>query len=173
MPFPRLARRSAVRSLVLVMAAALPFVAVVATPGTASASTCNNTATFSWKNNCTIGEGNSSNMVTSVQRIIKDYLGCSPNLAIDGIDGPATTAAVECFQGKVKITVDGIVGPVTWGKLQSNIEIFGCSQPSLDYEYYNSATPCWWRQRIYPNTGVWGVVGLHGTWVTMNMSGPS
>ena len=36
---------------------------------------------------------------------------------IDGIFGPVTKAAVEQFQGQVKITVDGIVGPVTWGKL--------------------------------------------------------
>jgi peptidoglycan hydrolase-like protein with peptidoglycan-binding domain len=36
---------------------------------------------------------------------------------IDGIFGPATKAAVEQFQGESKITVDGIIGPVTWGKL--------------------------------------------------------
>ena len=36
---------------------------------------------------------------------------------IDGIFGPKTKAAVEQFQRDSKITVDGIVGPVTWGKL--------------------------------------------------------
>jgi peptidoglycan hydrolase-like protein with peptidoglycan-binding domain len=36
---------------------------------------------------------------------------------IDGIFGPVTKAAVEQFQRESKITVDGIVGPVTWGKL--------------------------------------------------------
>jgi zinc D-Ala-D-Ala carboxypeptidase len=145
-------------------------VGLAVTPGAASASTCNNTATFSWKNNCTIGDGNASNMVISVQRIVSDYLGC-PTLTIDGIDGPDTTAAVECFQSKMKITVDGIVGPQTWGKLQSTLTTAGCTQTSLTYEYYNSATPCWWRENV--NTGVWGVVGLNGTFVTMNMSGPS
>jgi peptidoglycan hydrolase-like protein with peptidoglycan-binding domain len=36
---------------------------------------------------------------------------------IDGIFGPVTKAAVEEFQRESMITVDGIVGPVTWGKL--------------------------------------------------------
>nr|WP_245891586.1 peptidoglycan-binding domain-containing protein [Planifilum fimeticola] len=38
-------------------------------------------------------------------------------LAIDGIFGPRTEAAVRSFQKKVGIAVDGIVGPVTWKKL--------------------------------------------------------
>ena len=36
---------------------------------------------------------------------------------IDGIFGPVTKTAVEEFQRQSHITVDGIVGPVTWGKL--------------------------------------------------------
>jgi peptidoglycan hydrolase-like protein with peptidoglycan-binding domain len=36
---------------------------------------------------------------------------------IDGMFGPVTKAAVEQFQAQVAITIDGIVGPVTWGKL--------------------------------------------------------
>jgi zinc D-Ala-D-Ala carboxypeptidase len=169
--FQRLAKRSALRSLALIMAAGLPFVAVVATPGTASASTCNTTAKNSWANNCTIGEGNSSNMVTSLQRFIKDFYGCSPSLAIDGDFGPNTQAAVECVQGVLKIQVDGIVGPQTWGALYKYQGSAGCSQPSLTYTYFSPAGPCDWRQN--DSTGVWGVVGLHGTWVTMNFSGPS
>ena len=36
---------------------------------------------------------------------------------IDGVFGPVTKAAVEQFQRESKIPADGIVGPVTWGKL--------------------------------------------------------
>lgn len=38
--------------------------------------------------------------------------------AVDGIYGPDTRAKVRAFQASVGITVDGDVGPVTWGKLR-------------------------------------------------------
>lgn len=37
--------------------------------------------------------------------------------AVDGIYGPNTRAQVRAFQRSAKITVDGIVGPVTWSRL--------------------------------------------------------
>jgi len=38
-------------------------------------------------------------------------------LAVDGVFGPQTEAAVKAFQRKEKIAVDGVVGPQTWSKL--------------------------------------------------------
>jgi N-acetylmuramoyl-L-alanine amidase len=38
-------------------------------------------------------------------------------LVLDGKFGPLTHAAVTLFQKTQKIAVDGVVGPVTWGKL--------------------------------------------------------
>ncbi len=40
-------------------------------------------------------------------------------VATDGSFGPQTAAAVKAFQKKSGITQDGIVGPVTWGKIQA------------------------------------------------------
>ena len=43
----------------------------------------------------------------------------SAGLAVDGISGPLTRAAVRAFQGKHGLAVDGIVGPITEGALMS------------------------------------------------------
>jgi peptidoglycan hydrolase-like protein with peptidoglycan-binding domain len=40
-------------------------------------------------------------------------------VATDGAFGPQTSAAVKAFQKQSGITQDGIVGPVTWAKLQA------------------------------------------------------
>lgn len=42
-------------------------------------------------------------------------------LAVDGCWGPLTQAAVLDFQRKQKIDVDGIVGPITWARLQKGV----------------------------------------------------
>lgn len=39
-------------------------------------------------------------------------------LVVDGIFGPATTAAVKAFQKGKTLTADGIVGPLTWAALE-------------------------------------------------------
>jgi peptidoglycan hydrolase-like protein with peptidoglycan-binding domain len=39
------------------------------------------------------------------------------NIAVDGIFGPRTEAAVKAFQQGAGLVADGIVGPLTWPKL--------------------------------------------------------
>ena len=42
---------------------------------------------------------------------------CSRRLAEDGVFGPLTEAAVITFQRLFDLTPDGVVGPITWGRL--------------------------------------------------------
>jgi peptidoglycan hydrolase-like protein with peptidoglycan-binding domain len=45
-------------------------------------------------------------------------------LAVDGVFGPKTRATVRGFQQALGITVDGIVGPITWRALVSGMLTF-------------------------------------------------
>jgi peptidoglycan/xylan/chitin deacetylase (PgdA/CDA1 family) len=54
---------------------------------------------------------------TAVSKLQQALVNKGYSLAIDGIFGPATKNAVTSFQSSQGITMDGIVGPVTWGRL--------------------------------------------------------
>ncbi len=54
----------------------------------------------------------------------RDQSGPGRALAVDGIFGPRTATAVRSFQQALGITVDGIVGPLTWRALVSGILSF-------------------------------------------------
>ena len=99
------------------MISLLPMGAVVVGSGTAYASGCNTVATGSWSNNCTVSEGSDSHMVQAVQIYIDSLEACG-QVAPDGDFGRDTKQAVECYQGTVGLSQDGIVGPLTWGSLQ-------------------------------------------------------
>lgn len=63
----------------------------------------------------TIEEGSTGPWVRWAQyRLVRLFLTAQQ---VDGTFGPVTKKAIEDFQRDAKITVDGIVGPVTWAKL--------------------------------------------------------
>jgi peptidoglycan hydrolase-like protein with peptidoglycan-binding domain len=63
----------------------------------------------------TIRLGAKGNVVRRLQRALRR----TPDLglAVDGLFGPLTEAAVKSFQEGAGLTVDGIVGPLTWNAL--------------------------------------------------------
>ncbi|MBD0839283.1 peptidoglycan-binding protein [Streptomyces sp. TRM68416] len=67
------------------------------------------------------GRNNPSHVVKEAQCLLNSYNTWHgrPAIAVDGIFGSETHNAVVAFQKRMKITVDGIVGPQTWRKLRS------------------------------------------------------
>jgi peptidoglycan hydrolase-like protein with peptidoglycan-binding domain len=63
----------------------------------------------------TVQQGDTGDAVKRVQRALRRTP--NPSIAVDGIFGPATHAAVVEFQQGAGLTPDGIVGPLTWAAL--------------------------------------------------------
>ncbi|WP_255953907.1 peptidoglycan-binding protein [Streptomyces odontomachi] len=75
------------------------------------------TALLSHGSTPTLQDGSSGTAVQRLQRALTAALGTT--VAIDGLFGPNTTAAVEQYQSAHGLTADGIVGANTWGALQA------------------------------------------------------
>ncbi|MBF4462822.1 MULTISPECIES: peptidoglycan-binding protein [unclassified Rathayibacter] len=62
----------------------------------------------------TVQSGSSGDAVSAVQTQVNAN---GASVAVDGVFGDATTAAVKSFQSSAGLTADGIVGPATWKAL--------------------------------------------------------
>ena len=71
----------------------------------------------------TVKSGDTGTAVQEAQYELVRFLLLEGPSAIDGVFGPLTEAAVKEFQSGEAITVDGIVGPVTWGKMLATFDI--------------------------------------------------
>jgi hypothetical protein len=60
-----------------------------------------------------LSQGSVGPDVTTLQTELNRQLSPSPKLAVDGVFGPKTRAAVVAFQQKQGLAADGIVGPLT------------------------------------------------------------
>ncbi|SFO82006.1 Putative peptidoglycan binding domain-containing protein [Amycolatopsis arida] len=65
----------------------------------------------------TLRAGSTGQAVRDLQAFLNRVYPAYSRLAVDGIFGPNTTAAVKEFQRRSGLAVDGIVGPRTWAKL--------------------------------------------------------
>jgi peptidoglycan hydrolase-like protein with peptidoglycan-binding domain len=120
--------------------------------------------------NCAIGYGydTAANYITGTQRILKGlgYYGGS----IDGYWGPLSEGATENFQAARGLTADGVVGPLTWAKLQDEMRICDITA----YAYYRApGESCAGSFRWGVSSEYWYIKTKAGVWQTaFATSGP-
>jgi len=78
----------------------------------------------------TLRLGSTGSGVSTLQQALVDK---GYSLSVDGAFGPATQSAVMSFQRSAGITVDGIVGPMTWSKLGTSSGSYSGGSTSTSY----------------------------------------
>ena len=155
-------RRALLRACAVILVAAIPLSTVVAGHGAIASAASSCVATGSWSGNCEISQGDDSMLTYAAQTVItiwalaqSEPASCDPG--ITGEFTAATKTAVECFQQDHDLSVDGIIGPQTWGKLQA--QLIKQTSPSCDPTGW-----CYFKTgglteefRQWSPTGVWWV----------------
>lgn len=83
-------------------------------------------------------QGNTGKAVRELQYylfLLSAYYREIPEIAFDGIFGPATTAAVKAYQSLFGLTVDGVVGPATWNSIYQQYQMLRNTSGSV--QQYN------------------------------------
>lgn len=83
----------------------------------------------------TLGQGAHNSYVYGIQVFCTYESSRSPE-GIDGIFGPNTKASVQALQRYYGVTADGIVGPITWGRMHSSLQN-ATYDPPLYCSYYS------------------------------------
>lgn len=65
----------------------------------------------------TLKQGATGTTVAHLQALLNGVPNTGADVTVDGVFGPMTEAKVKRVQAHFKIAADGIVGPITWGKL--------------------------------------------------------
>lgn len=80
----------------------------------------------------TVREGSRGTAVRAVQyylRRLSAYYSDVPSVTVDGVFGAATTKAVKAWQARAGLTVDGVVGQLTWNSLYNAAQSLNTSGP--------------------------------------------
>ncbi len=80
----------------------------------------------------TVREGSRGTAVRAVQyylRRLSAYYNDIPSVTVDGVFGAATTKAVKAWQARAGLTVDGVVGRLTWNSLYKAVQDLATSGP--------------------------------------------
>ena len=120
------------RRAFLSAAVAVPTTAAVLslTAGTAQAA-------YSWPR--TLRQGTSGNDVKELQIRVAGYPGYNSKMAIDGVFGPHTKAAVTRFQQAYGLGADGVAGPQTFSKIYA---LQSSDNTPIHFEYSEFLSNC-------------------------------
>ena len=91
-----------------------------------------------WQAPANLSSGSSGQKVRQLQYMLSvaaQYIPSVPEVAVDGIFGAQTRAAVIAFQRWAGLTEDGIVGPTTWNTLYNQVSglLSAAQRPSFQY----------------------------------------
>lgn len=133
--------RFALFAVMAVLAAALTAPANAAPPpsnATSSVAVADGCYTWSGK----LREGDSGNAVRQLQIRVSGYADYGEVLALDGEFGPNTEKAVKGFQKAYGLSVDGVAGPATFGKIY-DLQDNDCTPINFAYSELNKCNSSW------------------------------
>ncbi|WP_374705512.1 D-Ala-D-Ala carboxypeptidase family metallohydrolase [Streptomyces sp. AJS327] len=97
-------------------------------------------ACYTWSG--TLREGSTGEAVRQLQIRVAGYPGAGADLALDGVYGPATKAAVQRFQSAYGLESDGIAGPNTFAKIYA-LQDDDCTPANFTYDELNNCNSDW------------------------------
>ena len=121
-------------------------------------------AQFYWSSTFpTQGKGAHNPLIKGLQTYLTYENVVSPG-TVDGIFGSNTKSSVMSYQGLHNCTVDGIVGPQTWGRMHGNLVDYRDDYP-IDYVYKSPGSESSPADFFLTNYGAWGAILPNGSGV--------
>lgn len=102
---------------------------------------------YTW--NRTLSQGASGDDVRQLQVRVAGYPGYGGVLALDGVFGPGTKAAVTRFQQAYGLAADGIAGPATFGKIYE-LQDDDCTPVNFTFAELNRCNGDWSGGNVSP-----------------------
>lgn len=139
----RIARLLTLLSLLAAAAVTVVVVPAIAAPESEQVSAAD--GCYTWNRN--LAEGATGDDVRQLQIRVSGYPGFGGVIALDGVFGPATKAAVTRFQQAYGLGADGIAGPVTFGKIYE-LQDDDCTPINFTYNELNNCNSDWSGGRV-------------------------